>query len=184
MKKCDTYYRYSKWATVVQKIQLSMTKLGTHDEIRRFDGTWHTTPWCRQRWAAGQLKQLPLPPSWLPRRQQSHRRRSWTNRRPTAGTAETRTKIVKKSKLHNALKWYFRQNKSRFTAPFFRAANPGQKSLVQARCAQQTSHGRISFICTLSVSAVSRGHHSLVSLGIAYRFVFTRRMYEYLPYPV
>jgi hypothetical protein len=37
LKKCDIYY--SKWATVVQKFQLSMTKLGTHDEIRWFDGT-------------------------------------------------------------------------------------------------------------------------------------------------
>jgi hypothetical protein len=36
-KKSDIYY--SKWATVVQKFQLSMTKLGNHDEIRWFDGT-------------------------------------------------------------------------------------------------------------------------------------------------
>ncbi len=36
-KKCDIYY--SKWATVAQKFQLSMTKLGTHDEIRWNDGT-------------------------------------------------------------------------------------------------------------------------------------------------
>ncbi len=41
LKKCDIYY--SKWATVVQKFQLSMTKLGTHDEIRRFDGTYYRT---------------------------------------------------------------------------------------------------------------------------------------------
>ena len=32
LKKSDIYY--SKWATVAQKFQLSMTKLGTHDEIR------------------------------------------------------------------------------------------------------------------------------------------------------
>ncbi len=38
--KSDIYY--SKWATVVQKFQLSMTKLGTHDEIRWFDGTDRT----------------------------------------------------------------------------------------------------------------------------------------------
>jgi hypothetical protein len=38
LKKSDIYY--SKWATVVQKFQLSMTKLGNHDEIRWFDGTW------------------------------------------------------------------------------------------------------------------------------------------------
>jgi hypothetical protein len=37
LKKCDIYY--SKWATVVKKFQLSMTKLGAHDEIRWFDGT-------------------------------------------------------------------------------------------------------------------------------------------------
>jgi len=37
LKKSDIYY--SKWATVVQKFQLSMTKLGNHDEIRWFDGT-------------------------------------------------------------------------------------------------------------------------------------------------
>ncbi len=37
LKKSDIYY--SKWATVVQKFQLSMTKLGSHDEIRWFDGT-------------------------------------------------------------------------------------------------------------------------------------------------
>ena len=36
LKKSDIYY--SKWATVVQKFQLSMTKLGNHDEIRWFDG--------------------------------------------------------------------------------------------------------------------------------------------------
>ncbi len=36
LKKFDIYYR--KWATAVQKIQLSMTKLGAHDEIRWFDG--------------------------------------------------------------------------------------------------------------------------------------------------
>ncbi len=36
-KKSDIYYW--KWATVVQKFQLSMTKLGNHDEIRWFDGT-------------------------------------------------------------------------------------------------------------------------------------------------
>jgi len=36
LKKSDIYY--SKWATVVQKIQLSVTKLGNHDEIRWFDG--------------------------------------------------------------------------------------------------------------------------------------------------
>jgi hypothetical protein len=38
LKKCDIYY--SKWATVAQKFQLSMTKLGTHDEIRWNDGIW------------------------------------------------------------------------------------------------------------------------------------------------
>jgi hypothetical protein len=37
LKKSDICY--SKWATVVQKFQLSMTKLGNHDEIRWFDGT-------------------------------------------------------------------------------------------------------------------------------------------------
>ncbi len=37
LKKCDIYYW--KWATVVQKFQLSVTKLGTHDDIRWFDGT-------------------------------------------------------------------------------------------------------------------------------------------------
>ena len=37
-KKSDIYY--SKWATVVQKFQLSMTKLGNHDEIRWFGGTF------------------------------------------------------------------------------------------------------------------------------------------------
>ncbi len=36
LKKSDIYY--SKWATVIQKFQLSMTKLGNHDEIRWFDG--------------------------------------------------------------------------------------------------------------------------------------------------
>jgi hypothetical protein len=36
LKKCDIYY--SKWATVAQKFQLSLTKLGTHDEIRWNDG--------------------------------------------------------------------------------------------------------------------------------------------------
>jgi hypothetical protein len=39
LKICDIYY--SKWATVAQKFQLSMTKLGTHDEIRWNDGTIH-----------------------------------------------------------------------------------------------------------------------------------------------
>ncbi len=38
LKKSDIYH--SKWATVVQKFQLSMTKLGNHDEIRWFDGIW------------------------------------------------------------------------------------------------------------------------------------------------
>ncbi len=38
LKKSDIYY--SKWATVVQKFQLSMTKLGNHDETRWFDGIW------------------------------------------------------------------------------------------------------------------------------------------------
>ncbi len=38
LKKSDIYY--PKWATVVQKFQLSMTKLGNHDEIRWFDGTY------------------------------------------------------------------------------------------------------------------------------------------------
>ena len=37
LKKFDIYYW--KWATVVRKFQLSMTKLGYHDEIRWFDGT-------------------------------------------------------------------------------------------------------------------------------------------------
>jgi hypothetical protein len=37
IKKSDICY--SKWATVVQKFQLSMTKLGNQDEIRWFDGT-------------------------------------------------------------------------------------------------------------------------------------------------
>ncbi len=37
LKKSNIYNW--KWATVVQKFQLSMTKLGTHDEIRWFDGT-------------------------------------------------------------------------------------------------------------------------------------------------
>jgi len=36
LKKFDIYY--SKWATVAKKFQLSMTKLGTHDEIRWNDG--------------------------------------------------------------------------------------------------------------------------------------------------
>ncbi len=38
LKKSDIYY--SKWASVVQKFQLSMTKLGTHDKIRWFDGMY------------------------------------------------------------------------------------------------------------------------------------------------
>jgi hypothetical protein len=37
LKKCDIFYW--KWATVVQKFQPSVTKLGTLDEIRWFDGT-------------------------------------------------------------------------------------------------------------------------------------------------
>jgi hypothetical protein len=37
LKKFDIYSW--KWATAVQKFQLSMTKLGAHDEIRWFDGT-------------------------------------------------------------------------------------------------------------------------------------------------
>ncbi len=32
LKKCDIYF--SKWAKVAEKFQLSMTKLGAHDEIR------------------------------------------------------------------------------------------------------------------------------------------------------
>jgi len=36
LKKCDICYE--KWATVVQIFQLSLTKLGTHDAIRWFDG--------------------------------------------------------------------------------------------------------------------------------------------------
>ncbi len=40
LKKCHIYC--SKWATVVQKFQLSMTKLGTHDGIRWFDGTYRS----------------------------------------------------------------------------------------------------------------------------------------------
>ncbi len=36
LKKCDIS---SKWATMVQKFQLSMAKLGTQDEISRFGGT-------------------------------------------------------------------------------------------------------------------------------------------------
>ncbi len=43
LKKFDIYY--SKWAMVVQKSQLSMTKLGTHDEIRWFDGTGLEKSW-------------------------------------------------------------------------------------------------------------------------------------------
>jgi hypothetical protein len=50
-----------------------------------------------------------------------------------------------------------------------RAAKTEQKSLVLARQAQETNQERIPFICTLwdsftSVSTVSRGHPSLVSL--------------------
>ncbi len=36
LKKSNIYYW--KWATVAKKFQLSMTKLGTHDEIRWNDG--------------------------------------------------------------------------------------------------------------------------------------------------
>ncbi len=34
------YIYYSKWATVAQKFQLSMAKLGTNDEIRWNDGNY------------------------------------------------------------------------------------------------------------------------------------------------
>ena len=37
LKKCDIYYQ--KWATVAQRFQLLMTKLGACDEIRWNDGT-------------------------------------------------------------------------------------------------------------------------------------------------
>jgi hypothetical protein len=36
LKKCDIYYQ--KWATVAQRFQLLMTKLGACDEIRWNDG--------------------------------------------------------------------------------------------------------------------------------------------------
>ncbi len=38
LKKCDIYYQ--KWATVAQRFQLLMTKLGACDEIRWNDGTF------------------------------------------------------------------------------------------------------------------------------------------------
>jgi hypothetical protein len=38
------YIYYSKWATVAQKFQLSMTKLGTNYEIRWNDGTLFKVP--------------------------------------------------------------------------------------------------------------------------------------------
>ncbi len=48
LEKCHIYC--PKWATVVQKFQLSMTKLGTLDEIRWFDGTYWTFTDPEQRW--------------------------------------------------------------------------------------------------------------------------------------
>ncbi len=38
LKKIDIYY--AKWATVVQRFLVSLTKLGTYDGIRWFDGTY------------------------------------------------------------------------------------------------------------------------------------------------
>ena len=43
LKKCDIYYQ--KCATVAQRFQLSMTKLGACDEIRWNDGTSDWTVW-------------------------------------------------------------------------------------------------------------------------------------------